>query len=233
MQPYNLDTQKSHLYLIPWGIETDIFYPSSDDRERIRKSLRFPNDVQIILSPRRIHPICNHDTILEAFAQLANDFSHAHLVLIDFRAVFETRNQLETQINHLGLKDRVHWLAAQEPYHKMADVYRMADIVISVPSSEGYGLSAFEAMACGTPTILSNLPVFENDVVDHNHALKVDARNPIQTKKAMVELLSNKKLWGELHLAGMDLANKKSTKNRILLTEQLYQTLRNTRIGPQ
>lgn len=222
---------ESCLHLIPWGIEVDIFHPNLRNRDQVRKELGIPGDAQVILSPRRIHPICNQDTILEAFSQLAKDYPKAHLVFIDFRTIVETRNQLQAQIDHLGLAHRIHWLPPQETSHQMADLYRMADTVISVPSSEGYGFTAYEAMACGTPTILSNLPVFEGEVVNGVHARKVDAQDVSQTWKAMTELITDQKLREKLHHAGIVLALKKSTKNRNILTEKLYQDLKNTPSG--
>jgi glycosyltransferase involved in cell wall biosynthesis len=44
------------------------------------------------------------------------------------------------------------------PPEEVAKLYRTCDILVFVPYREGFGLPALEAMACGIPAVLSNIP---------------------------------------------------------------------------
>ena len=217
---------KGCLHLIPWGVETDTYTPISDDSLQTKVEFGIPVDVQVILSPRRIHPICNHDTVLDAFSSLRNTGVQAHLVFVDFRSIPETHAYLKAKISELQFADCVHWLPAQEDPYQMAKLYRMADVVISIPSSEGYGFTTFEAMACGTPTVVSDLPVFENELEDRVHTIKIPARDITKTQLALTMILSNSDFSRKLSQAGIKKARNYSTQYRIDQTEKLYQTIR-------
>ena len=59
--------------------------------------------------------------------------------------------------DQLALGDAVVYVP-QVAYAEIPDLYRAADLVLSVPSSDGLPVSVLEAMACGTPVIVSDLP---------------------------------------------------------------------------
>ena len=44
------------------------------------------------------------------------------------------------------------------PVERMPDVYRAADVVVSIPSSDSSPRSVWEALACGRPVVVSDLP---------------------------------------------------------------------------
>jgi glycosyltransferase involved in cell wall biosynthesis len=83
-------------------------------------------------------------------------------------------------INTLHLGDRVLW-RENIPQSSMPALYGLARVLVVPSFYEGFGLTALEAMACGTPTIVSNrssLPEVVGDVGlqinpdDDNHIAK-------------------------------------------------------------
>jgi len=52
------------------------------------------------------------------------------------------------------------------PRATLAELYRRAALVIVPSDAEGFGLPAVEAMACGTPVVATDLPVFREIVGD-------------------------------------------------------------------
>ena len=107
----------------------------------------------------------------------------------------------------------------------MARLYRMADGVISVPSSEGYGFTVFEALACGCPTIISDLPIFASELIKGVHTLKVPVRDAAALANAVQNLLTDARLRHELRANGQLLTRNMSTQQRVQQTLDLYQAL--------
>ena len=79
----------------------------------------------------------------------------------------------------------------QLPPARMGDFYRSLDVFLgtSSGSEEGFFLPAIEAMACGIPTILTDVPCFrDHETVTGNrdHALYVPARDAAAMAEAIV-----------------------------------------------
>jgi glycosyltransferase involved in cell wall biosynthesis len=85
----------------------------------------------------------------------------------------------------------------------MADVYRAADVVVSIPSSDSSPRSVWEALACGRPVVVSDLSWARDELEDGRHALltPLDAN---AVAKAVVRALGSDHLGRE----GRSLAQK-------------------------
>ena len=70
-------------------------------------------------------------------------------------------------------------------------LYSLAEVMVSVPFSDGLPQSLFEAMACETPAILGRLPGYAEVVTDGQHALLADLQ-PEALAEAMIQLLKDK-----------------------------------------
>jgi glycosyltransferase involved in cell wall biosynthesis len=57
------------------------------------------------------------------------------------------------------LSERVT-LLGDRPYDRMEDLFRAADLFVQTSHFEASGFSALEAMACGTPALLTDIPSF-------------------------------------------------------------------------
>jgi L-malate glycosyltransferase len=133
--------------LISWGVDLATFAPPREPRERLRERLGL-GPGPVVLSTRSLMPIYNPETIVAAFARVRAAVPDAQLVL-----------------KHMGTGeqpafaggDGVH-VVGHVPYARMADYYRAADVCVSIPSSDSSPRSVLEAMACGCPLVLSDLP---------------------------------------------------------------------------
>ncbi len=216
---------ESNLHLIPWGIETDIFKPTPDDRDKTRKELGIDTDAKVVFCPRKVSPLYNLDTVLEVVKEIAPQEPSLRLVLLRGSAQAGYLAHLEETITAYSLDGIVLWLPRQETAQDMARLYRMCDVVISIPSSEGYGFSVYEAMATGCPTIISDLPVFERELVHGVHAMKVPVRDTPNTCRACRALLNDPDLRQKLRRNARDICRHKDVATRIEKTVALYSGL--------
>ena len=86
---------------------------------------------------------------------------------------------------------RIEWLG-QVSDEKLADLYRRAQALVFPSLHEGFGLPPVEAMACGTPVIVSDLPVFHETVADAG--LYVDPASVTGISETMLRLLGDEGL---------------------------------------
>lgn len=94
------------------------------------------------------------DLLLEVFAALRSRLPGARLL----RAGGRMPNDLRARAEQLGVADAITELPMLDR-RVLAAAYRRATCVLLPSDSEGFGLPVLEAMACGTPVIVSDLPV--------------------------------------------------------------------------
>jgi glycosyltransferase involved in cell wall biosynthesis len=107
---------------------------------------------------------------------------------------------LRARIARHELEDRVDW----QPYagdEELPALYRGARMLLLPSLAEGFGLTALEAMACGTPVITSNTSSLPEVVGDAG--LLVDPRDTTAIAEAIGRLLSDDRLAKELRERGL------------------------------
>jgi glycosyltransferase involved in cell wall biosynthesis len=133
--------------LVSWGVDLEAFTPPSEPRTRLRARLGLGAG-PVVLSPRSLTPVYNPATIMAAFERVRARVPDAQLVL---------KHMSAGPPPALAAGEGVH-VVGHVPYARMADYYRAADVCVSIPSSDSAPRSVWEAMACGCPVVLSDLP---------------------------------------------------------------------------
>jgi glycosyltransferase involved in cell wall biosynthesis len=211
--------------LVPWGVETDVFRPFPDDRNVTRAELGISSASRVILSPRKVRPLYNIDILFDAIRLARRQVNRLQVVLLRASAESDYLAQLERQIADFGLEDIVLWLPRQESPSDMARLYRMADVCVSIPMSEGYGFSVYEALASGCPTVISDLPIFRAELEDGLHTVKVPVRDVVGTSQRLVEVLTNTNLQQTIRQNGLRMCRYRTVDERIEQTEILYRQM--------
>jgi glycosyltransferase involved in cell wall biosynthesis len=115
-----------------------------------------------LLSTRSWEPIYGVETIAHAFALVARRRPELRLVMLGngsqsglLRQVFSTSGLL-TEPGPEG-SPRV-LLPGQAAYADLPSFYRSADLYLAATHSDGTSISLLEAMACGCPALVSDIP---------------------------------------------------------------------------
>lgn len=106
---------------------------------------------------------------------------------------------LRRRIAERGIGERVDWRPWVEP-DALPALYRGARLLLLPSLAEGFGLTALEAMACGTPVVTSNCSSMPEVVGDA--ALLVDPLETSSIADAMARLLADDRLAKELSERG-------------------------------
>jgi L-malate glycosyltransferase len=138
--------------VVQFGVDPQEFMPGSVP-DSLRADLALEGR-RVVLSPRALRPMYRHEVAIRATALLPDDVT---LLLVDWQPDAKYRAQLVRLIDELDLGSRVRFLPPI-PHEALADYYRLADVVVSLPTTDAFPVTALEAMACGTPIVMGELP---------------------------------------------------------------------------
>jgi glycosyltransferase involved in cell wall biosynthesis len=138
--------------IIPNGFDTDRFKPSPDARRRLRSELGLPEETPLVGLLARYHPMKDHITFLRATRVVADHRPDVHFVAAG-RGVAENV-ALNDIVRDLGLTGRVH-LSAEST--DAAGFLAGLDLAVSSSYSEAFPNVVAEAMACGTPCVVTDV----------------------------------------------------------------------------
>jgi mannosylfructose-phosphate synthase len=170
---------RDHISMIPPGIDENRFTPATPSRvaeARARLNMG-PNDIYVV---GRAAENKGYDLIVEALPHLRELQPGARLVLAagaNSDSDIALLDQYKAIASKLGVADAVDWRGYVED-DDLADHYR-APGVFALPSRyEPFGMTAVEAMACGTPTVMTVHGGLFDQIEFGRHALVADPKRP-------------------------------------------------------
>lgn len=157
-QDYDLPREK--VRMIPPGYDDNRFFPVGEgSRRAIREQMGMDQDTKYVTSIGRLSRNKGFDLLIDAFAVVQGKLPDTKLLLPVGTETDETTedpmlDELKEKIRTLGLEDRVE-LRQSLPDEDMPDFYRAGDVFCLPSRYEPFGMTAIEAMACGTPAVLT------------------------------------------------------------------------------
>lgn len=185
------DVPASQISVVPHGV-SHIFRPMSrEDLDLARARLQLPE--RFILFVGTIEPRKNLVTLLEAWAMLSD---RPDLVIVGaWGWLYEP---IKEQIARLG--PRVHHIQGLDPADLPA-VYNLARVLAHPAWYEGFGFPPLEAMACGTPVVVSDRASLPELVGDAGMIAPAD--DPDAWRKALEKVVGDSDLAADLKRRGI------------------------------
>jgi glycosyltransferase involved in cell wall biosynthesis len=176
-----------------------IYRPLNDERllHQVREKYHLPDDFILFVST--IEPRKNVPTLLRAYRQLLDSYKRSEaLVLAGERGwLFE---EVFAVVEYLGLESNTLFLG-RVPVGDLLYLYNAARLLVHPAVYEGFGLSPLEAMACGTPVVVSNVSSLPEVVGDA--ALLVDPDDVSGLTVALWRLLTDEDLRVNMREKGL------------------------------
>lgn len=154
LQHYYPDFDAANIAAIPHGVDHSVFYPR-ETGEALTATEKHAIQPRFILQLGSWFPHKNLELSIEAFAQsraLREDYS---LVFVGGGAKPEYRASLDTLANKLGIADRIKWVE-NVSWPDIPKLLSAAGCMLQPSRYEGFGLPLLEAMAVGTPGVISD-----------------------------------------------------------------------------
>lgn len=222
-----LGAPPSHLSVIQWGVDTQQFRPDLDtDALRARLNL---GPGPIILSTRGLLPNYNQDIILRALPAVLEAAPQARLVIKYNTYDPAYRAALQTLATALGLGAAVRFVTAAA-YNEMAVYYALADVFVSVASSDSTPVSLLEAMACGAIPVMGDLPAIREWVTPGQNGFLAPPRDSTALARTLIQALSPGSWRAQATAANRRLIEARADhQQEMARVEQLYVSLAQSR----
>lgn len=176
---------------------------------------------KLILFVGTLEPRKNLLTLLKAYAKFKHQTKAEHKLVLAgspgwlYQPIFAV-------VEELGLRDDVLF-PGFIPEDELPLWYNVADVFVYPSLYEGFGLPPLEAMACGTPVIVSNTSSLPEVVGDA--ALLVDPYSPDAWAAALSKVCDNGHLRDDLATRGPERARTFSWARMARETVQVYQAV--------
>lgn len=183
-----------NITVIPPGVDVHTFHPLQHDERKIKINL--PD--RYIFCLGRLGSSKGRDLLLKAFDIVRKEIPDIYLVigggsprpgprelkvLDDMNKIVEERN-MEDRVNIVGYV----------PDELVVSYYRQAELFVLPSVFEPFGMTAVEAMACGTPVIASKFAGIKDGISHGKNGLLIDPKNIEEFADAMILLLKDQRL---------------------------------------
>src|SRR5713226_5770068 len=142
------------LEVVPNGFDLEQVKPDPAARVSVREELGIPADALLIGIAARFHPQKDHRNFVRAAARLHKQMPDVHFLLCGLDINWQNP-RLAGWIEAAGIRDRCHLLGLRRDVSRLfagIDIATTASI-----SGEAFPLVIGEAMACGTPCVVTDV----------------------------------------------------------------------------
>jgi len=174
------------IHLIPYpGIDCSIFRPI--DTKSAREYISC-NASRIVFWPRGIGDYLNFDTLVSASRDILKTYPDLHFI------VLHPNRELDASITEGLTRDGIgknFTFLQRIPFEDMPYYYSASDMMISISSNDSLPNTMLEAMACGCPVIMGDIPQIRDWVTDGKNGYLCPVRDPGLLAQCIRKIIEN------------------------------------------
>ena len=205
---------KEKIYVIPPGYDDSRFFPVSY-ASRLALKRQYGYQGRIVLALGRMAHNKGYDLLIRAMRVVCERIDDARLLLAvgstqPSQRECEQIEELRTIAREIGIEDRVlfrNYISDEE----LPDHYRLADVFALSSRYEPFGMTAVEAMACGTPTVVTTEGGLWEQVTWGLEALYANPFDPEAFGHSICTILQHPRVAGQLAKHGSQKARASFT----------------------
>ncbi|MEG3439741.1 glycosyltransferase family 4 protein [Pannus brasiliensis CCIBt3594] len=200
--------QDRRVELMPLGTNTQHFCPGvTRDLQKWRWELfRAKEDTTVLLSPRGLAELYNHEQIYDAYALAYSRFTRPTIIVFSSMGrsfLAEEASSVYDKIckkaGELGILENIRWLPGF-PYDLMPTLYNVSDVIVNYPKQDAFPSTVVEAIACERPVITCDLLAYQGTFITEFCTL-VEPENTSALAEAMIKIVNQPSQERKEHLA--------------------------------
>ena len=195
------------------------FQPRAEANREIKAELGLSPDSILIGTVGRLSPIKNQALFLRSAAAVSERMPQARFIIVGDGRL---RPDLEKLAADLGVADRAIFTGSREDVERF---YAAFDLFALTSSSEGFGLAAVEAQACGAPVVCTAAGATSEVVAHEISGLIAAEHTPQAVAAAMLRILQDKTLAERLRSGGLESAKRFDREDAMRRLEEIYLSL--------
>lgn len=212
---YGADTAR--MTVVPCGFDPDEFSPM--DRTEARANLGLPASDFVALQLGRLVPRKGIDNVIRSLAHLPAG-RRAQLLIVggDTAEPGESSSPELARLRAVARDCHVDSQVSFVGHRKRAELrsyYAAADVFVTTPWYEPFGITPLEAMACGIPVIGSDVGGIRYSVSHGTTGFLVAPRDPALLAGRLAQLRADPELAGAMGRAGVSRAHAMFTWERV------------------
>lgn len=151
----NLGFPAEKIVIFPWGVDLDHFSPQNAKTAgaQWREKMNW-QEKHVLLCLRSWEPNYGVDVLLHAFTQAIRENPDLRLILLGDGSLHD---QYMGILSSETLQDKI-FIGGRVPNQDLITYFGAADVYITPSHIDGSSVSLMEALACGLPTIASDIP---------------------------------------------------------------------------
>ena len=205
--------------VIDMGVDCQIFHPG--DKSEMRKELGLNPTNPLIIFVGSLTSIKGPEYFIRAAKLLKNRYPNCRWYLIG-KGPLEP--MLRALVEEIDLGNQVIFVG-QCPPDKVAMWDAAADILVMPSLSEGFGLAALEAMACGTPVVASDVGGLRGFIIDGLNGFLVPPAHPEAIASKVYRLLSESDLCRKVGVNAIETAQQHNLHRQAQKVLMVYKQL--------
>jgi len=213
---YNAPAQK--ISVIACGFSSDEF--SEVDMQTARKELGLSPTETILLQLGRMVPRKGVDNVIRSLKKITRTVQNARLLIVGGECEIPDEmftpeiGRLKAIARDEGVLDKITF-TGRRSREVLKYYYSAADIFITTPWYEPFGITPLESMACGTPVIGSNVGGIKYSVADGKTGFLVPPHDSSALADKVIELVSNPVLLSQMKADAVKHVNKNFTWKQV------------------
>ncbi len=192
------------IVVFPQGIDQKKFNINVDGRE-IREKLGWM-DKKILIMARTFKPVYGIEFFLQAMTEVIKKIPDVRVLMCGDGPLRDKFNEF---VAKNSLSEYIHF-PGNVKNDDLPKYYNAADIYVSSSLSDGTSLALLESMACGLPSVVTDVPAILEWVKDGENGFIVPRKNSKVLAEKLIELLNDDDMRKEFGRKNLMIAKERA-----------------------
>lgn len=181
---YGAREEKIRLIRYP-GVDLERFRELEKNEAKRQLGIGFE---KVVLLPRGLGEYLNSDVIIEAIPIVIRKYPDTLFLFLSGNGREKEWEMHLQKAKQFGAEEHVRW-DGKVPWELMGRYYNASDMMVSISSNDSLPNCMLEAMACGTPILMGDIPPIREWVTDGVNGFLVPPRDPVSLSEKIIRAL--------------------------------------------